>query len=96
VRFLTSQNSSKKALTPQIASQPGKYLESLDAQLRKRIVQKIADIALDPRNIRISKPLKGSDKWSSRVGSYRILYMVVGNILLVSDIGPRGKVYQKA
>jgi mRNA-degrading endonuclease RelE of RelBE toxin-antitoxin system len=70
----------------------------LDAATRKRIKDKIIELARDPFNIRISKPLRNSDKRSARVGSYRILFIVIpgDNVLLVSAVGPRNQIYREA
>jgi mRNA-degrading endonuclease RelE of RelBE toxin-antitoxin system len=70
----------------------------LDATTRKRIKDKIIELARDPFNIRISKPLRNSDKRSARVGSYRILFIVIpgDNVLLVSAVGPRNQIYREA
>lgn len=67
------------------------------AVLRARhwgLVDKFKGLAADPLNIRKSKPLRGSRKRTARVGSYRILFIVEQNILLISDVhhrnGPDG------
>ena len=88
-----------KSPTPKLesrfASSALKYFLSLDKTTQRRIKDKIAELEKDPQNIRTSKPLKGAEKRSARVGSYRILFLIEGDILLVSDIGPRGQVYRK-
>ena len=81
---------------PQLSDEAFKYLSGLDKTTAKRIADKIKAIAKDPYNIRLSKPLKASHKRSARIGDYRILFVVEKNILVVSDIGPRGKVYRNA
>jgi mRNA interferase RelE/StbE len=81
-------------LESRFASAALKYFKSLDKTTQRRIKDKIAELELDPQNIRTSKPLQGAQKRSARVGSYRILFLIEGNILLVSDIGPRGQVYR--
>jgi mRNA interferase RelE/StbE len=83
-------------LTPKLSDQAYKYLKSLDKTTAKRIVDKIKALAEEPYNIRLSKPLKASNKRSARIGDYRILFVFEKDILLVSDIGPRGKVYRNA
>ncbi len=52
---------------------PYRYLQSLDKPTRKRIVEKLKAIAEAPLDPRLSYPLSGSTKRSSRVGKYRIL-----------------------
>ncbi len=78
----------------QITSTPAKYLERLDKPTRERIHEKLKAIAADPTNIRLSYPLVGAEKRSTRVGRYRVLFEIDGDALIVSDIGPRGQVYR--
>ena len=82
-------------LEARFATSALKYFQSLDKTTQRRIKDKIAELEIDPQNIRTSKPLKGAQKRSARVGSFRILFLIESNILLVSDIGPRGQIYRK-
>jgi len=82
--------------TPKLSSDALKYLDSLDRTTAKRITEKITALAKEPYNLRLSKPLKNSNKRTARVGDYRILFVVESGILLVSFIGPRGQVYRNA
>jgi mRNA-degrading endonuclease RelE of RelBE toxin-antitoxin system len=80
-----------------VSKDAASYMESLDKTLCGRVKDKIRELSNDPFNIRLSKPLKGSGKRTARVGSYRILFVIIdGNVLFVSDVGPRGKIYRKA
>jgi mRNA-degrading endonuclease RelE of RelBE toxin-antitoxin system len=79
----------------QFGSDAAKYFRGLDRTTQKRIKDKITELAKEPFDIRTSKPLRDSTKRSARVGGYRILFVVKENILLVSDIGPRGQIYRK-
>jgi mRNA-degrading endonuclease RelE of RelBE toxin-antitoxin system len=81
---------------PKLSSDALKYLSSLDRTTAKRITEKIAALAYEPYNLRLSKPLKNSNKRTARVGDYRILFVVEAGILLVSFIGPRGQIYRNA
>lgn len=71
-----------------------KYFEHLDQTTQKRIRLKLAAIARDPLDILHSKPLVGNDKRSSRVGDYRILFLVTSDLILVTEIDGRGDVYK--
>jgi mRNA-degrading endonuclease RelE of RelBE toxin-antitoxin system len=71
-----------------------KYLEALDVPTKRRIKEKIADVASDPDNIRHSYFLTNSAKRSSRVGKYRILMLILDEAVLVSDIDSRGQIYR--
>ena len=71
-----------------------KYLEALDATTKRRIKEKISDVAGAPEDPRHSLPLTNTAKRKSRVGKYRILLLALENDLLVSDIDSRGQVYR--
>lgn len=93
-RFSIS-NEPNEALKISITSTPAKYLAALDKPTRVRINAKLAAIAKSPYDTRLSYPLVGQTKRSSRVGGYRILFEIVQNELIVSDIGPRGQIYKR-
>jgi mRNA-degrading endonuclease RelE of RelBE toxin-antitoxin system len=82
-------------LQPKIAARAMKYIETLDRPTKKRIKNKILELCRDPTDIRLSKPLHGDLRRTARVGSYRLLFVIEGEILLVSDVGPRGEIYKK-
>jgi mRNA-degrading endonuclease RelE of RelBE toxin-antitoxin system len=82
-------------LNIKITSTPFKYLNSLDRTTRERIAEKLKEIAAAPTDVRLSYPLLGSGKRSSRVGKYRILFEIDSESLIVADIGPRGQIYRK-
>jgi mRNA interferase RelE/StbE len=84
------------ALEIKLTGTAHRYLQSLDKPTRKRIQDKLDAIAETPTDARLSKPLTGIAKRTARVGGYRILFEVEGNILFVSDIGPRGQIYRRA
>lgn len=84
------------ALEIKLTGTPFKYLNSLDKPTRKRIKEKLDAIAKDPTNITLSYPLTNSDKRSTRVGDYRILFFVDDKRLTVAAIGPRGQIYRDA
>jgi mRNA-degrading endonuclease RelE of RelBE toxin-antitoxin system len=81
---------------PKLSSDAFKYLNTLDRATAKRITEKITTLAEEPYDLRLSKPLKNSNKRTARVGDYRILFVVEAGILLVSFIGPRGQIYRNA
>ena len=84
------------ALQIKITATPLKYLNSLDKPTRNRILAKLKDIAERPHDARLSYPLTASDKRSTRIGSYRVLFSIDSEVLEVADIGPRGQIYRKA
>ena len=74
---------------------PFKYLQSLDKNTRNRIIEKLKEVAKVPFDPRLSQPLQGHEKRKTRVGSYRIIFEVTTQELIVADIGPRGQIYRK-
>lgn len=84
------------ALNVKITATPRKYLEKLDKPTKSRIIEKLKDIAESPNDPRLSYPLTASTHRSTRVGGYRILFLLEGADLIVAEIGPRGQIYRKA
>lgn len=81
--------------TVRISNPVAAYLERLDGSIRKRIVERLRQLAEDP--LAHSKPLSGvGGLRSSRVGDYRIILEVEGDqlLVLIVRIGPRGQVYR--
>ncbi len=72
-----------------------KYLQYTNKSIFTRVRAALCSIAEDPLQ---GKPLKFSLKtqWSYRVGSYRIIYTIEHNILMIRvlDIGHRREVYR--
>jgi mRNA-degrading endonuclease RelE of RelBE toxin-antitoxin system len=83
------------ALTVRLSQKAAKYIGALDAPTKKRITERLKEICEDPLNLRLSKPLTGTNKRSTRIGPYRILILIAGEVLLVSDAGPRGQIYKR-
>lgn len=72
------------------------YLRRLDAVTRRRILTRLDEVAANPFGDR-SKPLKGiPGARSSRVGDCRIVFEVNDRprVILVTIVGPRGRVYR--
>jgi len=71
-------------------------LRKLDPDVRRRIQGAIALLAQDPR-APASRPLRGGPGYRVRVGSYRIIYTVVDDVLLVVVValGHRRDVYDR-
>lgn len=71
------------------------YLYKRNNTIFNRIRKALYSIAEDPRQ---GKPLKLTlkDKWSYRVGVYRIIYSIDGRVLTVCvlDIGHRREIYR--
>ena len=61
-----------------------------DAQ---RIVGKIKDYAAEPTAFAKVKTLKGGRAKRLRVGSFRVVFEETADEIIVTDIGPRGNIY---
>jgi mRNA-degrading endonuclease RelE of RelBE toxin-antitoxin system len=71
-----------------------KYLKSLEKPTKQRIQEKLTAIAAAPTDPRLSKPLTGVTKRTARVCEYRIIFEIDQKMLLVADVGPRGRIYR--
>ena len=61
-----------------------------------RILARIEELAADPRARHLDvKPLHGRSDLRLRVGEYRVIFKIVGDTLIVTDVGPRGGVFSK-
>lgn len=74
-----------------------KALDAIDRPIRRRIVAKIEELAIDPRPAGATM-LKGRHgDWRVRVGDWRIVYTVEDSVLLVLviEIGHRREIYRR-
>lgn len=71
-----------------------KYLNRLNAKDRERINDAIERLEKEPPEGDI-EPITGQQGFRTRVGSYRILWRINENTILVTHIDPRGQVYKK-
>ncbi len=73
----------------QYSKQAIKFLKKQDKPTRKRIVTAINLLpAGDVKN------LQGRNSYRLRVGDYRVIFDIHGNILYIEKIGNRGQVYK--
>ena len=72
-----------------------KELERLPSAVLKRIVEKIESLGKNPRPPGCKK-LSGEEKYRVRVGSYRILYEIADEVLIiyVVKVSHRKEVYR--
>jgi mRNA interferase RelE/StbE len=84
--------------TVQFADEARKHFDKLDADRKRLIGLRVDSLALNPYDRRISKGLGGKLKGlrSSRVGAFRIIYMVQdkAQLIYVLSIAPRGSAYR--
>ena len=81
-----------------LSRQAEKTLERLDRTTENRLRDRLKELSLDPFSVRLSKPLiMGEGKFSSRVGDWRIIYLVsrAEKIVFVEAIHSRQKAYKK-
>ena len=72
-----------------------KELEALPRRDRKRVVDRIARLASDPRPSG-SEKLSGHDQYRVRQGDFRVVYTIddAASVLIVVKIGHRRDVYR--
>ena len=71
-----------------------KELQKTEKNIRTRIIHEAKQLDENPQ--KIGKPLKQSDFWSLRVGSYRVIYEIDQdkNQVIILYIGHRSNVYE--
>lgn len=83
----------------ELSAKAERYLERLDSVNRQRVGERLEQLAADPFDPGSSKPLHGqlAHARSSRIGSFRILFRVLQDrvLVIVMDIGPRGDIYKQ-
>ena len=80
-----------------LSRQAARYLERLDRTAQQRIIDRLEQLAKNPRDV-FTKPLTNAEGLrSSRVGTWRIVYRIDEPLheVQVSDIAPRGEVYRR-
>ncbi|QQS01162.1 MAG: type II toxin-antitoxin system RelE/ParE family toxin [Austwickia sp.] len=80
-----------------IAPAAARQLRKLDPPARRRIQAAIEILAAEPRPAGATKLVGGSGEWRVRTGTYRIVYEIHDNVLviLVIAIGHRRDIYQR-
>jgi mRNA interferase RelE/StbE len=68
------------------------YLERLDGSTKARIRAALSKLGNEPPQGDIKK-LKGRADYRLRVGSYRVIYRIEPETIIVSKIAPRGQAY---
>ncbi|GAA0134938.1 type II toxin-antitoxin system RelE/ParE family toxin [Paenibacillus sp. YSY-4.3] len=82
----------------ELSTESAKYLRKLDKPSRLRILNHLDILRINPRHTELDiKKLQGkTNLYRLRVGTYRILYSIKDNFLVVYvvTIGSRGDVYK--
>lgn len=78
-----------------LARQAKKDLDALDVGVAERVRERVRQLCEDPFDPRLSIPLKnGQGLRRSRVGDWRIVYLVEGPYVIVNRIQHRRDVYR--
>ncbi len=79
----------------EFTSKASKQLGKLSKDIQQRIKTKVYELVENPRPSGVVK-LENSDKYRIRVGSYRVLYQIEDDLLIVIvvRIGHRREVYK--
>ena len=70
-----------------------KYLERLNEPTKGRIIAALKKLEQEPPQGDI-KALTGQEGFRLRIGGYRVLFNMKSDIIVVTDIGPRGQMYK--
>ena len=77
-----------------LSPKAAKYLERLHEPAKARIKTAIENLENEPLRGNV-KPMTGEDGFRLRVGRYRVLFGIRGDIIVVTDIGLRGQIYKR-
>jgi len=67
-------------------------IEKLESSTAKRIIKKVEELSENPYSKDI-KRLKGIEGFRLRVGDYRVIFEIEGNIIYVLKVGHRKHIY---
>lgn len=71
-----------------------KDLDKLESTISSRIYKKVDELKEGFQSKDVKK-LKGDDRLRLRVGDYRILFSVEGNVIIIWKVGHRKNIYNK-
>jgi mRNA interferase RelE/StbE len=73
-----------------------KQLDRVHGPDRARILRRVQSLADNPRPAGVTKLAGSDDLWRIRVGDYRVVYIVVDEVLVVTvvAVGHRREVYR--
>lgn len=80
-----------------VAKSAAKRIAALPAKERERIVRAVNALVAGPYESGLDvKPMSGRPEWRARVGSWRILFRVEEEavLIMVLEVGSRGDVYK--
>lgn len=78
------------------SKEAAKVLSRMPANLADRIRGKIREYAADPatqaNNVR---KMQGREGYRMRVGDWRVMFVIDGDVMKIAAIGPRGGIYDR-
>ena len=80
-------------MNTELSPQAAKYLKRLNEPDKSRIIKALKKLELEPPQGDI-KNLAKKDGYRLRIGVYRALFDIVGNIIVIHVIAPRGQAYK--
>jgi mRNA interferase RelE/StbE len=82
-------------MTVEFAASALRELSKLDIQTQKRIARKLNFYASQKQPLRFAEKLTDSrfGQWRFRIGSYRVLFDIEGQRILVVAVGHRREIY---
>lgn len=82
--------------TVRLSAKTGKVLDSLSSEMRRRIIRKLEALEDNPRPHGVEKLAGVDDLYRIRVGTYRIVYAIRDQelVVIVVHIGHRRDVYR--
>lgn len=77
-----------------LSREASKFLDKVDEQTINRFDLAFQKLLKQPPEGDI-KPVKGSEALRLRIGKYRVIYYLEGDIIKITDIDSRGQIYKR-
>ena len=77
-----------------IVKKATKYFEKLSKSTKRRINEALIGLSNEPPEGDIKK-LQGRNDYRLRVGDFRILYRIEPDVVIITNIAPRGQAYKE-
>ena len=72
-----------------------RQIRKLPRETQKRVLQRIADLGMDPRPVGVKKLVDEENLYRVRLGDYRIVYQIRDRelVVLIVKVGHRREIY---
>ncbi len=79
----------------ELSERAQKFLDRFDEYVKERIKKSLKKLELNPipHDVKFIRRVNGNKLFRIRIGNYRVLYVVEGELVLITKIDKRSRVY---